>query len=777
MNVERNIEDIIETLKDAKRRGKKCSVLIGAGCSDLAGIPTAKGFVEVIKERFPTKYKRASEKSYPKCMDQLSIEEQRDLIAEFVDKANINWAHIALAQLMKAQFVDRVLTTNFDLLLVRACALINQFPAVYDFATSQVYKPEKIPEKAIIYLHGQRTGFVLINTPEEFEEHSKLLDPVFDDAGRGRIWLVVGYSGKNDPVFEQLAKVNRFDGNLYWVGFLEEDPPKHVRERLLIQGKDAFYVRGFDADSFFVTLAQELECFPPELVGQPFSHLRSILDTITPYTYPKTSAKVNFLDHAQNFIQRAIEYIEPVQTGVIESWADFMRGDYEKVIGLQKIFGKSMHPEMKKVVCWAYCKQGDLFTERALGENAKDKGYLFEKAIKKYELALELMPNFFPAMNNCGTTYFYLEELGDENDEIIDNAIEKFEAADKLFPNSYETIHSWGSALYIKAKKKKGIDADRLYESVYEKYAASIKINPDGYSTFRDWGTALIDQAKIKSGKEADYLYDEAYKKFQTVLQKKPDMSDVLATWGTALFEQAKNAKGKKADELYAQVYEKYKDALKLVPDDYITLSNWGSALSSQANTKSGDEADKLFKEAFDKYEAAIKIEPNDYQSLIAWGIALFQHISIKESSTSMMMAIKAKENFETAFEINPDEFNAYAFWGNVLNYLGMKDRNNAVLLFNQACEKFEIELQRYPDGYSTLNNWGDALFALAQMASANDKEELLMLAEKKYKNAIKIKPDYMNALHNWGALLMYSAKNVNIKDREKLIEKAKMYN
>ena len=83
-------------------------------------------------------------------MAELAVSERRDLIADYVDKAKINWAHIGVAQLIKYGYVDRVLTTNFDLLVARACALVGLFPAVYDFATSQLYKPADITDEAII---------------------------------------------------------------------------------------------------------------------------------------------------------------------------------------------------------------------------------------------------------------------------------------------------------------------------------------------------------------------------------------------------------------------------------------------------------------------------------------------------------------------------------------------------------------------------------------------------------------------------------------------------
>jgi hypothetical protein len=289
-NYRRSIDEIVETLQNARTRGKGCALLIGAGCSVKAGIPTAAGFVEIIEKQYPQAHKRSATKTYPKCMAELMLSERRDLIAEFVDRANINWAHVCIALLMQAGYVDRVLTTHFDPLVVRACAILNQFPAIYDFAASQLLKAADIPEKAIFYLHGQRTGFVLMNTEEECNNHSKLMAPVFEDAGRGRVWIVVGYSGDNDPVFEHLASVSRFDNGLFWIGYGESEPAPHVLKKLLLANKDAFYSNGFDADSFFVAVTQKLKIFPPTLICKPFSHLDETLKMLTTFTPPNQTS-------------------------------------------------------------------------------------------------------------------------------------------------------------------------------------------------------------------------------------------------------------------------------------------------------------------------------------------------------------------------------------------------------------------------------------------------------------------------------------------------------
>ncbi len=210
MATERHIDRVVESIKSAEG----CTLLIGAGCSFTGEIPLASGFVKDIKENYSEACKYLSEKdknSYAACMAKLSRGERRNLITKYIDKSKINWAHLAIAQLMKAGHVDRILTTNFDNLAVKACSLIGLYPAVYDFAVSQIYKPADIPSGSIFHLHGQSTGFVQLHTEEEVNSHEKTLAPVFQDAGLKRVWIVVGYSGDNDPVFENLVKIKQFD--------------------------------------------------------------------------------------------------------------------------------------------------------------------------------------------------------------------------------------------------------------------------------------------------------------------------------------------------------------------------------------------------------------------------------------------------------------------------------------------------------------------------------------------------------------------------------------
>ena len=495
MSFHMEIDDVVETLRQAKDRGKTCTVLIGAGCSVTAGIPTALKFVDIIKDEYPRSYQRAKEKTYPQCMAQLSVSERRDLIAKHIDKAKINWAHIGIAQLIKHGYVDRVLTTNFDQLVTKASAMVGIFPAAYDFAASTLFKAADVPDQAIFYLHGQRTGFVLMNTDEECENHSRLLAPVFDDAGKKRVWLVVGYSGECDPVFKHLAGVERFDNRLYWVGYKDAEPAPHIRGELLLPGKAAYYVKGFDADGFFINLAQKLECFPPDFVGRPFSHLDNTLDMLSEFPIPKQESGFDLVGGARQNIREAIERYEmhdKVQAGVEgrdqESVGNislpvstlFSAGKYAEVIQLAGDLLPPFRGVPVDLLYWSLIEEGNKTYNLAASATAEDAYEAYSTAIRRYSDAARINPNGVVAFNN------------------------------------------WGNALSDQAKTKSGDEADRLFGESYAKYAESVHIKPDDHEVFNNWGSALSDQAQKKLGEEKERLLVDAEEKLFEAKRLKP---------------------------------------------------------------------------------------------------------------------------------------------------------------------------------------------------------------------------------------------------------------
>lgn len=593
--MERGLRDIADTLENGKRQGRGCSLLIGAGCSATAGVPLASGFVREIEKRFRSAFDRAKVKDYPNCMSVLYRGQRRDLIHEFVSAAKINWCHVAIAQLMKAGYVDRILTTNFDPLIMRACAAVDVFPSIYDFAVSQLFQPAEVLGDAVFHLHGQYSGFILLNTEDEMEDNSAKLAPVFEDAGRGRSWIVAGYSGESDPVFEHLARVPYFPYGLYWVGYGDGEAPRHVRERLLEGGKDAYFVRGFDADRFFVELARELGCFPPPYVAAPFSFLRDKLSDLVPFTLGQSGQK-DHLTETRNIIQEAIETYEadsgreseisevtPTSTAAMIAQSLLFEGAYDQLVGLLDDLPEKQVRELAEPIAWALVMQGnELYLEATKAADDEAAHRLFLEAGEKYQAALELKPDFSEALFN------------------------------------------WGSALYDEAETKKGEAALELYREAGGRFERALAINPEFHEALFNWGNALWGQAISTSGEEAERFFDEADEKYRRALDIKRS-SEVLFNWGSALADRADAVRGDEADRLYAEAGDRYREALELAPESPETLSGWGLALTERAALASGGSAARLYDEAEEKFARALEIQPAYHEALTNWGYSLLR--------------------------------------------------------------------------------------------------------------------------------------------------------
>lgn len=230
---QREIKDVVEAIKKAHKLGYKVNLLTGAGCSISAGIPSANDFITKICRDFPYEYERCKHKTYGECMNKLTPTERRSLIAEYVNDAKVNWCHLCIAKLIKEGFVDRVLTTNFDNLLVRACAIVDYYPSIYDLTYINDGRSDFMFDKSIIYLHGQYNGLILCNTKEEVENQTKKISGIFKELNRKSVWIVVGYSGENDAISKLLANEEVNENRLYWIGYNKKMPCKFVEENIL----------------------------------------------------------------------------------------------------------------------------------------------------------------------------------------------------------------------------------------------------------------------------------------------------------------------------------------------------------------------------------------------------------------------------------------------------------------------------------------------------------------------------------------------------------------
>lgn len=279
-----HIEDLAYYMKQAKANGQnKPIVFLGAGASKTGNIPLANEIVEKIKTEFDTpKIKRLSEKdiTYAKLMECLTPFERNSLLKSYIDNGKINVIHLYLAHLMKEDYIDYVLTVNFDNLMLRALSLYNIFPPTYDMAVLKDLTTTTFEKGSVVYLHGQHHGLWLLNTPEEMAKVNTVIPPILNKLADKRPWIFIGYSGE-DPIFNHIINLGRFDNGLYWVQYKDTCPSDKVCDGLLRkENTNAYVIKDYDADSFMVTLANNLGLLQPEIINKPFSALYKQLDNI-----------------------------------------------------------------------------------------------------------------------------------------------------------------------------------------------------------------------------------------------------------------------------------------------------------------------------------------------------------------------------------------------------------------------------------------------------------------------------------------------------------------
>lgn len=405
MTVLKEINPIVDVLKNLSERGIKCNLLVGAGCSVSAGIPTADGIIKIIKQKFPSIYSMVGDKTYANCMNALSPDERIDLIKSLVNNAKLNISHILIAQLLKCGYIHRILTPNFDNLLIKACSIVNEYPPIYDLAAYEEFKPEHIPEKCIFYLHGQFTGFKLMNTNEEISEQALKLEALFHRLNERSVWIIVGYSGLNDALFKLLSKEIIFANRLFWIGHNEQEPSQEIKDNILPKGKYGFYIKGYDSDSFFWSLAKKTGGFPPEFLLRPFSYIKNIMEQIVPYQ-PRANSDLS--KPTFDLVQNAINKYEKDPSFMSECY--YNCGLYDEVIQREEILLKK---KMNKMVADSYFYSA-LEIQR---EAEKSKSIeLYKQAISLYDKSHKVS-KYHGNYNNSGNCFHDIARLDKENME------------------------------------------------------------------------------------------------------------------------------------------------------------------------------------------------------------------------------------------------------------------------------------------------------------------------------------------------------------------------
>lgn len=496
------IELLAKQMRFTKDSGKPFNLLTGAGCSRSAGIPLAGELVKEIHEQFGEECKHHLKedqmKDYGACMSCLTINDRRTLLSKYLDNPKINWAHIAIASLMHAGFVSRVITFNFDSILARACSLLGLYPATYDFAAAATVDTDYIAPQAIIHLHGQGTGKSLLNSDEETKEHAENIRPLIHATFQDCPLLVIGYSGSSDAVFPVIADEYKGRERLWWAGYAE-NPDKPIADLINKNSKVSYYLGECDADEFLIELAKELQCFPPKLFSDPYGHLLSELEPVAEFPLTKSGSSDLLNNLKRELIESQLHFNSEQSISEL-----MMKGEWDKVIRLSD----PQNPEHKEDLAWAYVMQGNELYNKA--ERASDEA-LFQQSIEKYQQAIDVNPNNDIAFNNFGGALCSLGKLK-EDENLFQKSIEKYQQALEIRPDNHMFLDNWGNTLIYAFQQTKNNDFLDKAKEILEK---AEQLDPDKVYNLACAHSLLKDKEKCKEKllrcREAKTLPDKAH--------------------------------------------------------------------------------------------------------------------------------------------------------------------------------------------------------------------------------------------------------------------------
>jgi tetratricopeptide (TPR) repeat protein len=656
-----SIEELAYVIQQTKENEQpKPIFFLGAGASKTGGIPLADEIaIDILRKycKAPAINKlKDEEKSYSKLMECLLPYERDTLLKKYIDAANINVTHIYIAQLMHLGFVDYVLTVNFDNLMLRALALFNEFPATHDMAILTDLTTSTFKEKSVVFLHGQHHGLWLLNTKEEMKKVESTVPKIFDKIADKRPWIFIGYSG-NDPIFEHVKKIGRFDNGLYWVAYNDNKPNKKVTEFLETPNTNAAIIKGYDADAFMLKLNSELKLGHPDIINKPFSAVKNMLNNIVDIDDEEHFKGVKErLKISKGQVDDAIQQFEEgiittskkeltKQTKIdnlkreIINWMVDEEYDSDKISKAESEAEKLKDAELTHLLAELYYDWGVGIIKNVNNKDEEELNQIYQLSSEKYQRAIKFKPDMFESFNNWGNNLCYLakSKTGEEADSLFQQAFDKYQQAITIKPDECQLYINWGSSFGQYAQTKADEKLEHYYQQAFDKYQLATTLAPDEFEVWFNWGNNLAELAGSKSGDESEEYYQQAFSKYKKAVTIKPDHYEIWYNWGTYLIQIADLKKKKDAEYFYILSFKKFQKAFKIKSDKIELFNNWASGLIGLTRFRTGIEANQLFLQAIDKYKQAIMLGGNHYNLACVYALTNKKENALKHLEKSLL--------------------------------------------------------------------------------------------------------------------------------------------
>jgi Flp pilus assembly protein TadD/NAD-dependent SIR2 family protein deacetylase len=470
---------------------------LGAGASRQSDIITAGEMIRHFKERItaqccPDDAKTDDEKAawmsaqewytkdgnqYCKLFEKFEPKEigRQRYIESIIERREPSFGYVVLANLIASNYINTIITTNFDDLVYSACTTFTSIrPIVYAYGVMASEMRITAQRPKILKLHGDFLYSALKNTDEEIAAQdpnmARQLRQVLSEYGL----IVVGYSGGDKSVMDILAQISERN-DFYWCVRRGDEPNEAVKKLLKDKGGFIVEIEGFD---------------------EMMNEIRRIVE----------------FD-----VQKMVGSIQERQTQMIEQFKKFEPQYSAEILGeiAEAIKDPAKSEDGNKKL-----KAVDFFSQAYKASTAGDK----VKAEELYRKTIELDPNYTYAHNNLGTLLYAASHFA-EAEVAYHKAIE-------LKPDFANAYYNLGILLKDTARLA---EAEAVYRKVIElKPDYSAAYNNLG-NLLKDTERPAEAEAVYRKAIELEPDHPVAYNNLATLLRSQSRDAEALPVAKRAL--------------------------------------------------------------------------------------------------------------------------------------------------------------------------------------------------------------------------------------------------
>ncbi len=678
---ESTLEELAYLIRSAKENNlPKPIIFLGAGASATGGIPLAGAIVKDILQKYPhnPKIKKLApeEREYAKLMECLLPTERNRLLKQYIDRAKINVTHIYLAHLITAGYVDYVLTVNFDNLMLRALALFNYFPPTYDLAVLKSLTTTSLHEKSVVYLHGQHHGLWLLNTDEEMRSVDQMVPSILNKIASERPWIIIGYSGI-DRILNHLVDLGRFDNGMFWVCYKDYLPEEKVCQELLNKAnRNASIIKGYDSDTFMLSLNTALGLGQPLILDKPFSFLENAVDNIVENYEKKeyTSVKER-LTITKKQIRVAVEQFEegkviPTKKIGKEIISDqrkkeiinkIIQKDFEGLAAYRELISQSDDLDLKNQLSDLYFGAATALSEKAKEETGERAIELWLQSIEQLEISLSLNPDSNKALCEMGFAYI---SLGDHQEATaqaasLKKAIDCCQQATQVDDQDVVSYCNWGIALdHLARLADQEAKLDLIQQAIFY-YEKAMAIDAQYESAINNLGACYLDLIEYQKRENHLSLLKKSQALFLSANKVNPENIDYLLNLCTALQKGMRHDK-EDIDVQLQRILQYLDQAEKLTTEPAIVIPYRANSYLEAAFLTSGAKQKAYFEKAIAIVQEAPEWKEEQEMRYHILGSSFLGLAQQETGELALELVQKALANFALELELNDQNPNLH---------------------------------------------------------------------------------------------------------------------